>query len=62
MKKPNVKYYQIPSKSQLPNPKNLVVFRFCISRLARLVVLVCIGILDFTGLYNYERRMEDGRR
>ena len=50
MKNPNFKYYQIPSKSQLPNPKQvkikqkvgakLVVLGFGIC----LVVLVCIGM------------------
>ncbi len=39
---PNVKYYQIPGKSQLPNPKNWIVLGFGIC----LVVLVCIWIWD----------------
>jgi hypothetical protein len=56
MKTSNVKYYQIPSKSQLSNPKkgrikqqesvNLVVLGFGIC----LVVLACIGVLDFLEL------------
>jgi len=29
---PNIKYYQIPTKSQLPNPKNWVVLGFGIYR------------------------------
>jgi len=37
---PNVKYYKIPGKSQLPNPKSLVVLGFG-------VYLVVLVVLEF---------------
>jgi len=54
MENPNVKYYQIPSKSQyIPNPKNLAIDIYLISGFTqRLVVLVLFGFgifLDIGG-------------
>lgn len=53
MENPNVKYYQIPSKSQSPNPKNLAIGIYLISGFTqRLVVLVLFGFgifLDIGG-------------